>query len=209
MAPVGRRSTVTAIMRSSPYSLNCKKNSASYDRRVVQRRRDLADIAALKRTEGAGTSQSAAGHQRGSPEQVIDGRRYFGYVPRRRHGQTTYGGPAPDAARRGLRPAEPAGRVFCALSVFSHSCRPLVPAVPQKDRREVIYSITVHASPLYRVGPRESHLEAGCSVVLAGFERQPSAPMGIMDVRPKLAQGPSHGGRRIVGGRRLAPPPTD
>jgi 2OG-Fe(II) oxygenase superfamily len=47
---------VTTLRRSSPYSLICKKNSASYDRRVVQRRRDLADIAALKGTEDAGTS---------------------------------------------------------------------------------------------------------------------------------------------------------
>jgi hypothetical protein len=34
--------------RGSPHSLVCQKNSASYDRRVAQRRQDLADIAILK-----------------------------------------------------------------------------------------------------------------------------------------------------------------
>lgn len=33
--------------------------------------------------------------------------------------------------------------------------------------------------------------------------RQPPAPPGIVDVRAELAQGPSNGGRGIVGGRYL------
>ncbi|MBO0755168.1 MAG: 2OG-Fe(II) oxygenase [Bradyrhizobiaceae bacterium] len=41
---------VTTLRRSSPYSLVCRKNSASYDRRVEQRRQDLADIAVLRGT---------------------------------------------------------------------------------------------------------------------------------------------------------------
>ncbi len=36
--------------RGSPHSLVCQKNSASYNRRVAQRRQDLADIAILKGT---------------------------------------------------------------------------------------------------------------------------------------------------------------
>jgi hypothetical protein len=39
---------VTTLRRSSPHSLICKKNRASYDRRVAQRRQDMADIATLK-----------------------------------------------------------------------------------------------------------------------------------------------------------------
>jgi hypothetical protein len=36
--------------RGSPHGLVCRKNSASYERRVAQRRQDLADIAILKGT---------------------------------------------------------------------------------------------------------------------------------------------------------------
>jgi hypothetical protein len=46
---------VTTLRRSSPLVSSAIKNSASHNRRVVQRRRDLADIAALKGTD-AGTS---------------------------------------------------------------------------------------------------------------------------------------------------------
>ncbi len=42
---------VTTLRRSSPHGLVCRKNSASYDRRVAQRGKDLADIAMLRRTE--------------------------------------------------------------------------------------------------------------------------------------------------------------
>jgi hypothetical protein len=38
--------------RGRPYSLICRKNRASYDRRVAQRRQDLADIAALRERRG-------------------------------------------------------------------------------------------------------------------------------------------------------------
>lgn len=38
----------TTERRGRPYGLVCKKNSASYQRRVEQRRQDLADIAVLK-----------------------------------------------------------------------------------------------------------------------------------------------------------------
>ena len=53
------------------------------------------------------------GISRGSPEQVIDGFRYFGYVAarghdRRRHGAASRRGAARGAARRGLRQAQPA-----------------------------------------------------------------------------------------------------
>jgi predicted 2-oxoglutarate/Fe(II)-dependent dioxygenase YbiX len=44
---------VTTVRRGSPHSLVCRKNSASYDRRVAQRRQDLADIAAMKGTGAA------------------------------------------------------------------------------------------------------------------------------------------------------------
>jgi len=40
--------------RGSPHSLVCRKNSASYERRVAQRRQDLADIATLKGNMDAG-----------------------------------------------------------------------------------------------------------------------------------------------------------
>jgi hypothetical protein len=39
--------------RGSPHSLVCRKNSASYERRVAQRRQDLADIAVLNGTTDA------------------------------------------------------------------------------------------------------------------------------------------------------------
>jgi hypothetical protein len=39
---------VTTERRGSPHGLVCRKNRASYEWRVAQRRRDLADIAALK-----------------------------------------------------------------------------------------------------------------------------------------------------------------
>jgi 2-oxoglutarate-Fe(II)-dependent oxygenase superfamily protein len=45
--------------RGSPHRLVCRKNSASYERRVAQRRQDLADIAMLK-----GTMQAAASGSR-------------------------------------------------------------------------------------------------------------------------------------------------
>jgi hypothetical protein len=38
--------------RGSPYSLVCRKNRASYERRVAQRRQDLADIASLSNQSG-------------------------------------------------------------------------------------------------------------------------------------------------------------
>jgi hypothetical protein len=44
--------------RGSPHSLVCRKNSASYERRVVQRRQDLADIAILKGTMDAAVSRA-------------------------------------------------------------------------------------------------------------------------------------------------------
>jgi predicted 2-oxoglutarate/Fe(II)-dependent dioxygenase YbiX len=47
---------VTTLRRGSPHSLVCRKNSASYDRRVVQRRKDLADITMLKGTENTTAS---------------------------------------------------------------------------------------------------------------------------------------------------------
>jgi hypothetical protein len=43
----------TTERRGRPYALVCKKNSASYQRRVEQRRQDLADIAVLKAAEAA------------------------------------------------------------------------------------------------------------------------------------------------------------
>ena len=42
---------VTTLRRSSPYSLVCRKNSVSYDRRVAQRHKELADIRLLKGME--------------------------------------------------------------------------------------------------------------------------------------------------------------
>lgn len=47
---------VTTLRLGSPHSLVCRKNSASYHRRVAQRRRDLADITMLKGTENTSTS---------------------------------------------------------------------------------------------------------------------------------------------------------
>jgi hypothetical protein len=41
---------VTTECRGSPYRLACRKNCASYERRVAQRQQDLADIATLKGT---------------------------------------------------------------------------------------------------------------------------------------------------------------
>jgi len=42
--------------RGSPHTLVCRKNSATYERRVAQRRQDLADIAILKGTRDAAAS---------------------------------------------------------------------------------------------------------------------------------------------------------
>ena len=42
--------------RGSPHSLICQKNRASYERRVAQRRQDLADIAILKATTQRGAA---------------------------------------------------------------------------------------------------------------------------------------------------------
>jgi len=50
---------VTTERRGSPHGLVCRKNSASYERRVAQRRQDLADIAILK-----GTTDTAADDRR-------------------------------------------------------------------------------------------------------------------------------------------------
>jgi len=47
---------VTTLRRSSPYSLVCRKNSASYDRRVAQRHKELADIRMLKGMEDTTTT---------------------------------------------------------------------------------------------------------------------------------------------------------
>jgi hypothetical protein len=44
--------------RGSPHGLVCRKNSASYERRVAQRRQDLADIAILKGTMDATVSRA-------------------------------------------------------------------------------------------------------------------------------------------------------
>jgi predicted 2-oxoglutarate/Fe(II)-dependent dioxygenase YbiX len=44
---------VSTERRGSPHRLVCRKNSASYERRVAQRRRDLADIAVLKEDDGS------------------------------------------------------------------------------------------------------------------------------------------------------------
>jgi hypothetical protein len=46
--------------RGRPYSLICRKNRASYERRVAQRQQDLADIAALKGTA-----------QKGKPRKIV------------------------------------------------------------------------------------------------------------------------------------------
>ena len=47
---------VATLRHSTPHSLVCRKNSASYDRRVVQRRKDLADIRMLKGTDDTTTA---------------------------------------------------------------------------------------------------------------------------------------------------------
>jgi hypothetical protein len=50
---IRRASADVAIQRrcaaGSPHSLICRKNQASYKRRVAQRKQDLADLAALRR----------------------------------------------------------------------------------------------------------------------------------------------------------------
>jgi hypothetical protein len=66
------------------------------------------------------------GISRGSPEQVIDGFRYFGYAPpegttRRRHGAAAHRGVPRGAEGRGLRQAEPAADV-------SEPDRPVAPS---------------------------------------------------------------------------------
>ena len=76
----------------------------------------------LYMAEDAGAADLIAGGRlqlgisRGSPEQVIDGWRYFGYRPgrgqdRRRHGAAPRRGVSRGAARRGLRAAQPAADV--------------------------------------------------------------------------------------------------
>ena len=89
--------------------------------------------------EDAGAADLIAGGRlqlgisRGSPEQVIDGWRYFGYAPaegddRRRHGAPPRRGVSRRAARRGLRQAEPAARcsrtrpACCASSRTRRAC---------------------------------------------------------------------------------------
>jgi predicted 2-oxoglutarate/Fe(II)-dependent dioxygenase YbiX len=47
---------VATDRRGRPYSLICRKNRASYERRVAQRRQDLADIAMLKGTTAGGAN---------------------------------------------------------------------------------------------------------------------------------------------------------
>jgi len=47
---------VRTLRQGSPHTLVCRKNSASYERRVAQRRKDLADITILKGTETTTTS---------------------------------------------------------------------------------------------------------------------------------------------------------
>ena len=72
--------------------------------------------------EDAGAADLIAGGRlqlgisRGSPEQVIDGFRHFGYVPpeghdRRRHGAAPHRGVSRGAARQGLRQAQPVADV--------------------------------------------------------------------------------------------------
>ena len=93
----------------------------------------------LYMVEDAGAADLIAGGRlqlgisRGSPEQVIDGWRYFGYQPgrgpeRRRHGPAPRGGVPRPAARRGLRAAQPAAdvpqstRACCASSPIPRAC---------------------------------------------------------------------------------------
>jgi predicted 2-oxoglutarate/Fe(II)-dependent dioxygenase YbiX len=47
---------IRTVRHGSPHTLVCQKNRASYQRRVAQRREDLADIAILKGTEDTTTS---------------------------------------------------------------------------------------------------------------------------------------------------------
>jgi hypothetical protein len=47
---------VTTLRRGTPHSLVCRKNTASYDRRIAQRRLDLADIAILMSAQGPALS---------------------------------------------------------------------------------------------------------------------------------------------------------
>ena len=93
----------------------------------------------LYMAEDAGAADLIAGGRlqlgisRGSPEQVIDGWRYFGFCSargdeRRRHGATPHRGLPRSAARRGLRAAQPAARCFrtrrlcCASSHIRRAC---------------------------------------------------------------------------------------
>ena len=93
----------------------------------------------LYMAEDAGAADLIAGGRlqlgisRGSPEQVIDGWRYFGYAAgrgrdRRRHGPAPRGGLPRRAARRGLRQAQPAAdvpepaRPACASSRIRKAC---------------------------------------------------------------------------------------
>jgi predicted 2-oxoglutarate/Fe(II)-dependent dioxygenase YbiX len=61
---------VSTERRGSPHGLVCRKNSASYKRRVVQRRQDLADIAALN-----GGPDLAASDQRTTSVRAKNGSR--------------------------------------------------------------------------------------------------------------------------------------
>jgi hypothetical protein len=56
---------VTTERKGSPHGLVCRKNSASYERRVAQRRKDVADIAVLK---GAGESGKTANSEKARHE---------------------------------------------------------------------------------------------------------------------------------------------
>ena len=56
IATAGADLDVKTLRHGSPHTLVCRKNSASYDRRVAQRRIDLADITILKGTENTTTS---------------------------------------------------------------------------------------------------------------------------------------------------------
>ena len=93
----------------------------------------------LYMAEDAGAADLIAGGRlqlgisRGSPEQVIDGFRYFGYAPRRgddrrRHGPASRRGVSRGAARRGLRASPTRGRCFrtrpacCASSRIRRAC---------------------------------------------------------------------------------------
>ena len=88
----------------------------------------------LYMAEDAGAADLIAGGRlqlgisRGSPEQVIDGFRYFGYVPaegadRRRHGPPAHRGLPRGHPRRGLRRAQPAHRCSRTRRACSGSSR--------------------------------------------------------------------------------------